>query len=104
MAIYDVQHTESSERDMLDILRYIAVDLKEPETALRMVDTIDKAVESLYTMPHRCALVDDERLAAMGYRKLVIKNYIAFFTIDEDANVVNIERVLYARHDWLNIL
>ena len=75
MVVYDVQHTQSSNNDLLDILRYIAMELNEPSTALRMVDTIDATIETLSTMPHRCPLVDDERLAAMGFRKLHIKNY-----------------------------
>ena len=66
MVNYNVNHTESSENDLVDILRYIAIELKETSTALRMVDIINKSIESLYIMPHRCALVDDERLAAMG--------------------------------------
>jgi plasmid stabilization system protein ParE len=102
--IYNIRHTESSERDLLDILRYIATELKEPATALRMVDTIDKIIESLSHMPHRCPLVDDERLAALGYRKLHVKNYIAFFTIDELKKTIYVERILYARRDWLHIL
>jgi len=104
MVVYDVQHTQSSERDLLDILSYIAVDLKEPSTALRMVDTVDATIDTLSIMPQRCPLVDDERLAAMGIRKLHIKNYIAFFTVDEATEIVYIERILYARRDWLNIL
>jgi len=104
MVVYDVRHTESSENDLLDILRYIAAELNEPETALKMVETIDRNIESLSTMPLRYALVDDERLAEIGYRKLLIKNYIAFFTIDEDSSTVNIERILYGRRDWLHIL
>jgi plasmid stabilization system protein ParE len=55
-------------------------------------------------MPYACPPVIDERLARMGYRKLIVRSHIAFFTIDENAKVVNIERVLYARRDWLHIL
>ena len=104
MENYNVQHSESSENDLLGVLRYIAIELNEPTTALRMLETIDTSIESLSTMPHRCPLVDDERLASMGFRKLHVKNYIAFFTIDESSKTVNVERVLYARRDWLNIL
>jgi plasmid stabilization system protein ParE len=45
-----------------------------------------------------------ERLASMGYRKLQVKNYIAFFTINEKDGVVDVERILYTRRDWLRIL
>ena len=104
MEHYDIRHTEPAEDDLIDILRYIAVELKEPSTALRMLAAIDKAIENLSTMPHRYPLVDDERLAALGYRMLSIKNYLAFFTIDEETTTVNVERILYARRDWLHIL
>ena len=55
-------------------------------------------------MPQKCPLVRDERLASIGYRKLLVKNYVVFFTIDEKAKVVDVERILYARRDWLRIL
>ena len=73
-------------------------------TALGMMDAIEEALADLADMPYKHSLVVDERLAAMGYRKLHIKNYIAFYTIDEEAAAVNVERVLYARRDWLRVL
>ncbi|WP_083809940.1 type II toxin-antitoxin system RelE/ParE family toxin [Mahella australiensis] len=48
--------------------------------------------------------MDDERLASLGYRKLIVKNYVVFFTIDEKSKVVDIARILYARRDWLRVL
>jgi len=104
MELYNIRHTDVSEADLIGIIRYIAVELNEPTIALRLANAIDTSIESLSSMPHRCPLVDDERLAAMGYRKLHIKNYIAFFTIDEDEDTVTVERILYARRDWLQIL
>ncbi|HBG16880.1 MAG TPA: hypothetical protein DDW93_08890 [Firmicutes bacterium] len=41
---------------------------------------------------------------SIGYRKLIVKNYIVFFTINEKSKVVDVERILYARRDWLRIL
>jgi plasmid stabilization system protein ParE len=55
-------------------------------------------------MPQKCPPVTDERLAVMGYRKLLVKNYIVFFTIDEQSKIVDVERILYARRDWHYIL
>ena len=48
--------------------------------------------------------VTDERLASIGYRKLIVKGYIAFYTIDEQSKAVDIVRILYARRDWLQLL
>ncbi len=104
MARYDIRLAEPAEDDLTDILRYIAVELKEPSAALRLLETIDQAIESLAVMPHRCPPVDDDYLAEIGYRKLHIKNDLAFFSIDEETNTVNVERILYAKRDWLHIL
>ncbi len=104
MARYDIIYTRSARKDLTDILRYIAVTLTEPSTAQRMMSAITKAIASLASMPQKCPSVDDERLVYLGYRKLHIKNYIAFFSIDEKTHTVNVERILYARRDWLHIL
>ncbi len=104
MEHYKVRATELAENDLRDISRYISVELLVPVTADRIVESIQQAVLGLSHMPHRHPLVDDERLAELGYRKLHIKNYIAFFIIDEEAKTVYVERILYARRDWLHIL
>ena len=104
MERYDVRHSDPAIEDLSDILRHFIEVKKEPQTALSLLDAIDEKVGSLSAMPHRCPLVRDEFLRSLGYRLLVVGNYIAFFTIDESQRVVNIERVLYARRDWQNIL
>jgi len=104
MAKYRVDVSEPAENDLRDIVRYISAQLNAPINALKMMDTIEKAAASLADMPQRCPLVTDQRLAAMGYRKLIVKNHIVFFTIDETNKVVDVERILYTRRDWLRIL
>ena len=104
MVKYNVRYTESAEFDLIDIIHYIAVELNEPEAAFNLADNIYTFIGSLSSMPYRYALVNEERLAVLGYRKLNIKNYLVFFTIDEEKQIVYVERILYARRDWLNIL
>jgi plasmid stabilization system protein ParE len=104
MAKYRVDVSEPAENDLRDIVRYISAQLSAPMTALKMMDTIEEAITGLAVIPQKCPLVTDERLAMMGYRKLLVKNYIVFFMIDEKSKVVDVERILYARRDWLHIL
>ena len=104
MGEYKVELARASKNDLRDIVRYISSQLSAPVTAEKMMDEIEKALSELTDMPQRCHPVTDERLNTMGYRKLIIKNYIAFFVIDENAKVVNVVRILYARRDWLTIL
>jgi len=104
MVKYRVDISEPAENDLRDIVRYISAQLDAPITALKMMDAIEAAIGGLMDMPQKYPPVTDERLANMGYRKLLVKNYIVFFAIDEKNKVVDVERVLYARRDWFRIL
>ena len=104
MAQYRVIITEPAVSDLDEIAEYIISQFFAPMTAMNLIESIESAIMNLSHMPHRCPLVDDERLKAIGYRKLNIKNYISFFTIDENNKTVVIERILFARRDWLHIL
>lgn len=104
MAKYRVDVSEPAENDLKDIVRYIASQLSAPISALQMMELLEEAMSRLSNMPQRCPLVADERLSQMGYRKLPIKNYVVFFSIDEKNKMVDVERILYGRRDWLRIL
>ena len=101
---YNLRITDRALDDMEAIYKHIADVLLEPQTALNMIDLLEESIAKLLHMPHSRPVVTDARLSLEGYRKLVVKNYIVFFTIDNKENVVNIERVLYGRRDWIQIL
>ena len=104
MSEYRVYITKPAENDLRDIVRYISSQLNVPITALNMMQTLEKAIAALKTTPCLNPLVRDDRLASMGYRALRIKNYIAFYIVDENEKAVDVDRILYARRDWQNIL
>jgi len=104
MAKYRVDISEPAESDLRDIVRYIASQLSAPISALNMMELLEEAMTSLSDLPQRCPLVADERLSQLGYRKLNVKKYVVFFSIDEKNKVVDVERILYGRRDWLRIL
>lgn len=104
MTKYRVDVSEPAENDLRGIVRYIASLLSAPVSALHMMELFEEAMTGLSDMPQRCPLVADERLSQMGYRKLIVKNHIVFFSIDERNKVVNVERILYGRRGWLGFL
>ncbi len=104
MKKYRVDVSEPAENDLRDIVRYISAQLAAPLTAVQMITSMENAFTGLMDTPHKYPLVADERLASMGYRKLVVKNYIVFFIINEKDRTVGVERILYARRDWLGIV
>jgi plasmid stabilization system protein ParE len=104
MAKYKIEISEPAENDLRDIVRHIELKLSAPMTALKMMQTMEDAIAGLEHMPKSYPPVLDDRLQAAGYRKLIVKNYIVFFTIDEGKKTVNIVRVLYTKRNWRHIL
>ena len=101
---YNLHVTDSALGDMEEIHQHIAKVLLEPQTALKMIDLLEKSIDKVLHMPHSRPIVTDARLSLKGYRKLVVKNYIVFYTVDDDAKMVYVERALYGRRDWISLL
>ena len=104
MDVYEVYLTEMAQNDLRDIVQYISAQLNAPTTALNMLQTIKTAIVKLETMAFAYPLVRDNRLASLGYRQLTVKNYVIFFIVDKNIKTVDVDRILYSRRDWKNIL
>ena len=104
MDVYEVNVTEPAENDLKEVAKYISSQLNAPTTALNMIHTIKTAIAELETMALAYSLVRDDRLAALGYRLLPVSNYIVFYIVNEKERAVDVDRILYGRRDWRNLL
>ena len=75
-----------------------------PQAAADLLDSIDEEIGKLAFMPGKNRLVEDPVLAAWGIRSTAIRNYLAFYVIDEDSKTVHLVRFLYGRRNWISIL
>ena len=101
---YRVIKFRRAERDIIEIGKYIALDLFSPESASKLLDELEINMQSLNDMPKRFPLVRDSELAKLGIRSMPVKHYLVFYTVDEDAKAVNIISVMYRKRDWKNLL
>ena len=104
MQRYNVRMTDAAKADIRSAARYIAVELREPDTAEKLLDGFDAEIASLEGMPERYGLVHDAYLASLGIRMTMVKNYLMFYLIDRAACTVTILRVLHGRRNWIGIL
>ncbi|MEN1761798.1 type II toxin-antitoxin system RelE/ParE family toxin [Anoxynatronum sibiricum] len=93
---YKVIYTEKSEWDLVNVYRYIAMDLLVPETARNQVNKIMKAIKDLDTLPFRHKRYKDEPWHSKGLRVLPVDNYLVFYTVIEEESTVAIIRIMYA--------
>lgn len=96
---YMIQYSADARKDLRDIHEYIANELLVPDTAKAQVKRIMKAVRSLDEFPMRNTLYKDEPWHSQGLRFLPIDNYIIFYLPNEEKNIVNIVRIMYAGRD-----
>ena len=87
METYRVKISPQAAEDLEGIYDYISRKLEAPEAARRLLLNIEKAILDLKDMAHSYPKCLDEALNKKGYRKLIIKNYIAFYVIKEEEDL-----------------
>jgi len=101
---YDVKLSIEAEKDLQNIIIYIKDKLKEPMIAERYAHLMKSEIKSLEYNPQRYAIIDNNKIKDLKVRKLIIKNYIAFYRVNEEKNLVNVERILYGASNWMSKL
>jgi toxin ParE1/3/4 len=97
---YSVRLLRAAEEDFNDIILYIATD--KPSAAETLVNQLEKNLSLLTRHPLLGATPHEEELAAMGYRFLVVHNYLIFYTIEN--HIIMIHRILHGARDYLSLL
>lgn len=92
---YEVKITTYALWQMREIVGYISATLQSPENAARWLDAVKKEMASLSSMPARIPLTEEEPWRSQGVHKMVIKNFLVYFWIDNDNLCVWITAVVY---------
>lgn len=106
---YKIEYLPSALRDLTEIADYIGGKLNNPEAADRLSETIVSTIEKLTDMPYRYPVyypvaTFSVKPLKMEYRKMVIKNYLVFYWVNEEKHLVTIARVIYGGRNIDNIL
>lgn len=104
MMKYRVKIGAQAQADITDIMRYIGQVLLEPRTAGNLYRLLKEQILSLKQMPERYPYEDDDRLYALGIRKLLVKNYKVLYFVDTERQLVQVARVVYAGRDISRLL
>ena len=101
---YKVIIQDSAIQDLDEIAFYIAKNLQEPQTALKVVRDIRDVIDGLKTMPERYKLVDDEFRAVRGIRVAQSRKYLIFYTVNKAADMVHVLNIKYGKREWMELL
>ncbi len=88
-----------AQKDIREIVLYIAKELAAPQAALNLQDEFQKEISSLARMPKRIKTVDEWPWKDAGIRKMRVKNYYIYFLVDDVEMVVKVNAVIYVGRD-----
>ncbi|MHB1055546.1 MAG: type II toxin-antitoxin system RelE/ParE family toxin [Thermoleophilia bacterium] len=89
-----------AEEDLSEAINFIAAD--NPAAAMALVDTIEKSLDDLASHPRMGRVPDDPNLMQMGYRYLVVENYLLFYVVE--ARMVIVHRILHGARNYRDLL
>ncbi len=89
---------------MADAVRYISNELGNPSAAKNLANEMVEATERLVGFPYAAPVLLPIKPLKHEYRKLLVKQYIIFYWVDEKAKTITVARVIYARRDYLKLL
>lgn len=101
---YKVKITEQAEVQLREILFYISNTLKEPDIAKKLFNELQKNISSLEVMPKRIALIDEEPWRSYGIHRMIVKNFLVYFWVNEDLKEVHVTAVIYGKREQLKQL
>lgn len=96
---YTVKVTLQAQIQLKETINYIRYTLQAPDTALKMLDTLNSEFASLALFPARVPLVEEEPWRSQGIHKFSIKNYLIYFWVDENIKAVQIIGIVHGRRD-----
>lgn len=97
---YKLFVTAAAEADLDAIYAYISEDLHAESAAWSLMERIENEITALCKAPFRCEQSRNESLGQKGYRRLVVKNYVVLYLVDELESAVIIARVFYGAMDY----
>ncbi len=97
---YQIRLLKIAEDDFKEIITYIAAD--NPKAAQSLANKIESNLELLSANPQLGRVPRDNDIKEMGYRYLIVHNYIIFYTIEK--KTIYIHRILHGARNYKTIL
>lgn len=97
---FQVRLLKIAEEDFTEIIKFIADD--NPSAAETTTIKIEKNLELLSDNPNLGRIPRDEEIKNLGYRFLIVQNYIVFYTVED--RTILIHRILHGARNYKLLL
>ncbi len=98
---YLVKITDECYEEMKQIYDYIANNLKADNSAFKLLKSVRMKILKLVEMPKIYSKINKRNRAKMEYRRLVVKNYVILYTVDDNKKIVYISHMYFKGKKYL---
>ena len=100
MPPFEIRYLLTAEKDLEGIFDYILKD--NAAAASDLLEKFDHTIAHLSNQPYMGVVPNDNRLRRMGYRMLVIGNYLVFYVVK--GQTVQIRRIIHGARRYSFLL
>lgn len=97
---YQIRLLKIAEEDFTEIVSFIAAD--NSIAASEIADKIEKNLELLSKNPNLGRIPRDEEIKSLGYKYIIVKNYVIFYTIE--SKTILVHRMLHSARNYKSLL
>ncbi|MCK9211177.1 MAG: type II toxin-antitoxin system RelE/ParE family toxin [Ignavibacteriaceae bacterium] len=97
---YQIRLLSIAEEDFTEIISFTAAD--NPTAADAIANKIEKNLELLSENPKLGRIPREEEIRNLGYRYLIVQNYLIFYTIEK--RIIFIHRIFHSARNYKSLL
>jgi hypothetical protein len=88
MTRYRVEATDTAMKAIAAQASYVAIETQAPDNAIRWLEQVWDAIESLEILPHRAPRAEEDAYVEYDVRQLVVGSHLLLYTPDETRQTV----------------
>ena len=96
---YRIRYTASAFEDLQGIRHYFMLEWEDSLSAERLINTICEEIRKLSLMPKRYQIIEASPWKERNIHRMIVKNHLVFYRVDDTDMIVYISRVLSCRQD-----
>ena len=104
VSVEEVKVTRQALEHMRGIVHYISYDLMNLKAADNLLDDLKSSILKLSVLPKKHPLIEEEPWRSEGVRKIIVKNFLVYYWIDDEGNKVYVTAVIYNKRDQIKQL
>ena len=98
--VYELKKTDLFQRDLNVVIHPATPLLGNHEAAASLLNALEGTYREIQRMPLIYESCRSAHLKKMGYRKVVVRNYIIIYRVDDKAKTVHLMRLFHGRQDY----